>query len=149
MSWRGEKLVPQGEISRRHGDIVYVGFIYILYAWCLAEEETGGKERAAARKANGRSFRWPFKARTFRSVTVFRVQRRATSRGGHLRVSRVLSATVALFYKRPSFLVISRVKRNWTRSLFAVKRTPSLRLFAFLRRFLSISTLPSLSHSFF
>lgn len=25
---------------------------------------------------------------------------------------------VALFYKRPSFLVISRVKRNWTRSLY-------------------------------
>lgn len=48
---------------------------------------------------------------------------------------------VALFYKRPSFLVISRVKQNWTRSLFTAKRTPSpsvLRLFAYLPRFLSV-----------
>jgi len=76
----------------------------------VAEEEIGGKGRVCKQQE---SFRWPFKARTFRSVTVFRVHRRATPQGGHLRAGEVVSTlAAALSYKRPPFLMISRVKQN-------------------------------------
>lgn len=57
----------------------------------LRRKKSEGKDEQLRRGKQQESFRWPFKARTFRSVTVFRVHRRATPQGGHLRAGVVVS----------------------------------------------------------
>lgn len=62
----------------------------------LRRKKSDGKGERSQRGKQQESFRWPFKARTFRSVTVFCVQRRATPQGGHLRASEVVSLSSRL-----------------------------------------------------
>lgn len=108
MFWRG-KVDVTGEgrlflvIVQARFECAYT-YVHTRDVSPIARRKKSRGGRAEPRAEQRESFRWPFKARTFRSVTVFRVQRCATPQGetGHLRVGGPFSLSRSLGLSLPS-----------------------------------------------
>lgn len=79
-SWRG-KIDVTGEGKNYSLSPCVLNARTRTHIRAMSRRLRGGENRGRRGAEQRESFRWPFKARTFRSVTVFRVQRCATPQG--------------------------------------------------------------------